>query len=132
MGYSFHVEDAAFAIDASRKTRALAAVKALRGRFSWVEPAEFTAARTLEDMLEVWGWDAEVTSDGHVTGIDFAREKIGDEDVLFAALAPFVKAGSYIEALGEDGERWRWVFDGERCAVQRARVVWDAPLDRTD
>lgn len=62
---------------------------------------------------------------GDITGIHFDMEKIGDEDKLFAAIAPYVRSGSFLELVGEDGERWRWVWHDGTFEKQRGRVVFE-------
>jgi len=62
----------------------------------------------------------------YITGIYFNGEKFdGTEHEMFNSIAPFVEAGSYIEMLGEGGEIWRWVFDGETCEEKAATITFD-------
>ena len=117
--------------------------------FSWVYTEEFVNADTFADAMESWRWEieeqqrenrkdvSELTSedlnwsespnhDGKdVVGICFIGEKLGDDHVLFQAIAPFVEIGSYIEMSGEEGYIWRWYFDGTDCVEQEGRVVFD-------
>lgn len=60
-----------------------------------------------------------------IVGVYLESEKLGDEFKFFQAIAPYVEVGSYIELQGEDGCRWRWVFDGNICVEQTAKIVWD-------
>ena len=129
MGMCMDQMDADFRIDKSQRRAALRAVQALHGsetvtydsgppHFRWVDH-DFYEAKSLPAILNAWGWAT--TSDaynGDIVDIVFERSKIGDEDILFTALAPHVVAGSYIEvecegACGHD--RWQWVFDGKTC-----------------
>jgi hypothetical protein len=57
--------------------------------------------------------------------IGFDGEKIGQEDLFFDAIADLVTPGSFVEWLGEDGARWRWVFDGQTRKEVWARMEWD-------
>lgn len=58
-----------------------------------------------------------------VTGISFEGEsQDGTEEEMFQAIAPFVEADSYIEMQGEDGEIWRWIFDGTTCVEKVANL----------
>ena len=45
--------------------------------------------------------------------MEFIGEKYGDEEIFFAALAPFVEKDSYISFEGEDGCKWTWCFNGK-------------------
>lgn len=44
---------------------------------------------------------------------DFCGEKLGDDIDIFEILAPYIHKG-YIEMQGEDGDSWRWIFDGDK------------------
>jgi hypothetical protein len=70
---------------------------------------------SVEDVFDAWRFPVWVEEDGigngGITGIKtFAGEKLGAEDEFFDAIAQFVSDESYIEMVGEDGKRWRWVF----------------------
>lgn len=133
MGYEMSQRDARFTIRAENKASALAAIKALAAQprhlmrvQMWVQKHELETAHYLEHAIEEWGWETIHDDEtGGVIGISFAREKAGDEETLFAAIAPFVEAGSYIEMSGEDGHRWRWCFDGRVMTTKQARIVWE-------
>ena len=122
MGYQIFQREARFYIAANNVVGALAALRALRGRepihdqsgphFSFVDAAAFQNAGTLSEALAAWRWDVgELAADGSVAELEFIGEKHGDEDILFAALAPFVRSGSHIDMIGEDGAAWRWTFE---------------------
>lgn len=93
-------------------------------RYSWVGLKEVRACETLVGALSVWRWEAVHRGDGTVEVESFEGEKSGSDFDMFQAIAPFVKAGSCIEMLGEDGERWRWVFDGATCRELYCTTVW--------
>jgi hypothetical protein len=59
-----------------------------------------------------------------VVGISFMGEGYSDDIELFNILAPFVEAGSFIEMNGEEGETWRWLFDGTSCQEKHPKVEW--------
>ena len=130
MGYFIDQLSAKFHILAEADPYAHAAIRNLFGRgmetirdstgphYSWVSTREVLAAPDLKEAMKEWRY--ELTTDpvtGDHTSITFTGEKSGDEDVLFLAIAPYVTAGSYIEFMGEDGARWRWVFDGTTATV---------------
>ena len=144
MGYCMTLKDVNFFIAKENKEKALEAIKALASKvnelghggswaggkkidanYSWVDTSEFLNAKTLEDAILAWGWSTDTDKDGNINYIGFDSEKLGDEPVLFEAIAPFVKNGSYIEMSGEDGNIWRWVFDGETMREKAARIVYD-------
>lgn len=131
-----HCVEGSFEIKKDNHAKALEAIKSLAGKetisdgsgrhFSWVDTEDFIEATSLYDAIAVWGWEPEEAErGGDIIGISFIREKLGDEEVLFNAIAPYVEADSYIEMQGEDGERWRWVFDGKICKEVSAKIVWE-------
>ena len=61
-------------------------------------------------------WEPKVEKSG-IVGLSFTGEKQGDEDSIFMTIAPFVEDGSFITVSGEDGDVWRYVFDGQRCTI---------------
>ena len=127
MGYYMNQRDAIFTIKKDKQAKALKAVQALAkpskikkggggswsgGKqieqyYSWVNTEEFVSAKTLQDAMQAWRWDIHIDVDGNLVDIYFAGEKLGDDAILFEALAPFVEDGCYIEMSGEEGALWR-------------------------
>lgn len=93
--------------------------------YSWVNTETVLEANNLKDALHAWRWEAYLSEEGDITDINFVGEKSGQEEVLFNIIARYVKDGSYVSMRGEDGEMWRWYFDGERCIEQYGRVVYE-------
>jgi len=135
MGYCMHLEATQFHLPKKHFKAALKAIQGLAGKetirdgggrhFSWVDSAEFINATTLEAALEAWRWHPELDEKGDIVDLQFEGEKSGDDEILFGAIAPFVKEGSYIQMMGEDGHRWRWKFNGKACTEVNSTVVWD-------
>jgi hypothetical protein len=128
MGYCATQRDEEFFIPADRKAECVQAIKGLAGLrrqfgFSWVDD-DFVEKNTFCEIMEAWRWEVSLSKDGDAIGICFQGEKLGDDDVLFGAIAPFVRAGSYIEMHGEDGAIWRWVFDGKECVEKVAKITF--------
>jgi len=138
MGYVVFQRDSKFRIPKATHQRALDRLKSLAGyepivdsmgpHFSFVRQAELAKAVDLADALQTWRWEPEQSEeDRSIIGIHFTGEKYGDEDLLFAAIAPYVEAGSYLEMIGEDGALWRWVFDGTYVYKIFAQVEFPQP-----
>lgn len=143
MGYCASQHDAKFGIKYEHHEAALEAIKGLIGSgketsqdfrtgersFSWVDSKDLMDARHIESAFDAWGWRVRFFEDPNpdIVSIQFEAEKIGDEAILFEAIAPFVEPGSFIEMLGEDGDRWRWMFDGKTCREVHAKVTWEEP-----
>lgn len=83
-------------------------------------------ADTLQDLFAEFRWDVYTDDDGNINTIDFVGEKSGyGEDLEFLqSVAPFVREGSFIEMSGEDGQLWRWVFDGKTCIEKYPEINW--------
>ena len=137
MGYCISQVCEKFGIDS--EAGALAAIRQLCSgdeKFAWVVSADVLKATTLDAAMVAWGWRldrAESIDDvpGAVNGIVCHNEKLGDDDRLFAAIAPHVTPGSFIEMRGEDDAHWRWVFNGTSCREVAAVVTWPEQLDET-
>lgn len=125
MGYYMHQMSESFMIRKEKQDAAMLAIKSLSGKetiknsggrhFSWVDQDFATKYDNLNDMMKAWRWMPEFDEDGNIIRLEFTGEKYGDDDILFEAIAPYVEAGSFIEMLGEEGERWKWKFNGEKC-----------------
>jgi len=122
MGYCIEQRDSKFFIDKKYFNEALVAVKSLAGKKMYDD--DYLNADSLADAIGEWRWDVTIDTSGNIVDIEFLGEKLGDDKILFDVLAPFVKTGSYIEIQGEDGELWRWVFDGEKCNEVYAEITW--------
>jgi hypothetical protein len=142
MGYCIDQIDSKFTILSENFDRALSAIKALMKNenemsggswsggkqterwFAWVNTSTVLEATTLADALSEWRWEPEQNEDG-IYDIIFRGEKLGDDDKLFRALAPFVKCGSYISFRGEDGALWQYYFEGGKMKEKEGRVVFE-------
>jgi|TARA_R100001530_G_C4306303_1_gene151765 hypothetical protein len=131
MGYYMSQVDQRFRIDKENKEAALDAIKALKAesRYDWVDEEEYTTAEELEGGLLAWRWRADLDKDGNVVGIQFDGEKLGDDEVLMRAIAPFVKHGSFIEMVGEDQDWWRWSFRNGKAYAAEPTVIWPGQED---
>lgn len=102
--------------------------------FSWM-PEDLRTLTTLEDLLQTLGFRTH-ESDGaiHVDGYD---SKVGQEDLFFFALAPFIKSNHNedflslppsMEWTGEDGSKWKWTFEDGNMIVWEANINWTGPF----
>ena len=129
MGYCIYQAETKFRITAKNKAAALQAIKGLEGEepphphLAWVETADFLKAETLEDALKVWRWHPKVDEKGNITDLEFTGEKYGDCILMFGAIAPYVKSGSFITMKGEDGAIFRWLFNKKEVKEQEATIT---------
>ncbi|KKM85108.1 hypothetical protein LCGC14_1292370 [marine sediment metagenome] len=120
MGYYMYQEDTQFFMKKDDLQYALAAVRGLVGRetindssgyhYPWVDNS-FRERTDFRDIMDDWRWEIEQDVDESVVGLEFLGEKLGDDELLFDTIAPWVKDGSFIEMRGEDGSMWRWEFN---------------------
>lgn len=132
MGYCISVQESKFTIKKDNFQKALEAIQALHGKeriedsgdthFFWVD-YDFYKIDNLNDMLKEWRW-APTFTNGDITDIDFTGEKYGDDDVLFKTIAPFVEAGSFIHFIGEDGNQWKFTFNGKEMKEVSSDTVF--------
>lgn len=103
------------------KTESLPQVR----NFAYVEGRAILESHTLADVLTEWRWSPTIDEEGNIQGLEFLGEKLGEENLLFNLLAPYVEAGSFIEVVGEDSKVWRWRFDGDRCFQQEGTIIFE-------
>jgi len=123
MGYCITVECNGMVIPKAKVKKALAAINAIKpGRYSWVDhTGDF---ESLEDALSEWRYGAVEEDNGNVTIECFNGEKSGDDEKIWQALAPFMKAGAEVEYHGEDGAQWKYVFDGKTYKELNRSTDW--------
>lgn len=88
--------------------------------FAWISEEEIRCASHLGVALQVWGYTVHVSSEGtHVTG--YPAEKLGDDRLLWTALAPFVVPQNYLTWQNEHGRQWSWIFSDGKLVEERRR-----------
>lgn len=124
MGYYMHQHYSKFFIPTKKRSEALEAMRAAakdhRG-WAWVHMEKILEATTIEEAIKACHW----TYDSELREIHFEGEKYGDEDTIFAVIAPFVKKGSWITMSGEENAHWRWEFNGERVRANDAVIRYN-------
>lgn len=72
-------------------------------------------------------YELKYDDDGNIVDISFYGEKLGDDLNVFQKIAPYVRAGSFLEMEGEDNEIWCWVFQNGKCREVKAKVqvTWE-------
>jgi hypothetical protein len=77
--------------------------------FSWM-PADLTTLPDTAAVFSELGFEVNDDENGDLL-ISCYDNKTGQEEVFFAAAAPFIEDGEY-EWQGEDGAFWKWSFVG--------------------
>ncbi|MBD3262525.1 MAG: hypothetical protein GF334_12805 [Candidatus Altiarchaeales archaeon] len=139
MGYCMHMVDSDFRMTAEKAREAKKMFKEAYRKApekkkwdspqdvprSWVLFRNIINANTFSDLMREFRWEVEMDDDENVVGVSFGGEKLGDDDLFFQMMAPFVEAGSFIEMRGEDESMWRWNFDGTSCSQVDPDVSWE-------
>lgn len=114
MGYNIKLVGCDFWIGSENADEALEALRHRTepDRQAWMNRATPEEWDYLKEALEDWRFMATLDDERNIVGLQFIGEKVGDENVLFDTLAPYVGDESYLEFQGADGERWRYVFEG--------------------
>ena len=108
--------------------------------YSWVDTQrvrDAIEAKDIERVFEEWGYELRFLHDHD--GISYYRldirdgnAKIGDEEKFFAAIAPDVVDGSYLDCEGEEDEEWRWMWENGKFFsqnVERKDVIYGEPIE---
>ena len=139
MGYCISMDSAEFFIEVKHMPDVLAAMKkmfepaeiqkhaglAKATRYSWMGDANPQEWQHAKEGFQEWGYPVGFDEMGNIVEIDFELEKMGGEEKMFRAIAPWVKDGSYIHMHGEDGSQWRWLFKGGACKTQDAVITFE-------
>jgi len=80
--------------------------------FSWMDDNYPETCANTEEIFEDLGFEHSVNEDG-MTFTDYDN-KTGQEELFFRSIAHLIKDETYMLWLGEDGDRWAWLFvDGK-------------------
>lgn len=144
MGYYMDQTDSKFFVAAEYIPAMITAIHALASRhelmggasyqdgkvvsrhYSWVNN-DFVDCHDVKELFRKWGWSIQLKNN-NIVSIFFEGDKMGDDEVLLRAIAPYVEDGSYIEMRGEDSSTytmWRWCFDGRKMVEKHATIVWE-------
>jgi len=94
--------------------------------YSWVNTdavRRAVADRDIVAVFEHWGYELDFINEANgetIFRLDIRNgdAKIGDEETFFAAIAPVVVDGSYLDVRGEDDAEWRWMWENGKFYSQ--------------
>ena len=93
--------------------------------YGFVQEENVARANNFKDAAQAFRWDMWIDDAGDIYGTMFNGEKYTGSEITFLnAIAPYVREGSYIEMQGEEGERWKWYFDGKECTEHTAQILY--------
>jgi len=91
--------------------------------YSWVNTPESGAFDDLIAAFDEWRYEAQLLDDGSVEVVYFTGEKLGDDEILYKTIAPFITDGT-ISLLGEDHDHWRFLFNNGTCKEQAGHITY--------
>ncbi|MDR0287809.1 MAG: DUF4262 domain-containing protein [Clostridiales bacterium] len=74
--------------------------------------------------LDKIGYGYKFDSFGNIIDTWSKCDKLGDEFDMFQKIASYVDEGSFLEYMGEDGAKWRWIFKNGKCIEVKASSTW--------
>jgi hypothetical protein len=80
---------------------------------------------SLFNALQSWRYFGATQEDGSFVIDSFCGEKMGNDDVLWNALAPFLPNDAEIVCKGGDEATWRWIFVDEKLVTQQGKIVFE-------
>ena len=92
--------------------------------FSWMPPNFPEVYDNAQQVLEGLGF-LDLFQEGDDLIVHSYDSKRGQEVLFIAAIAPWITPDSALYWLGEDGDRWRWTFQGGILEEHSGRVVYD-------
>lgn len=131
MGYCITVTDNQLKINKENFQNCVNAIISLHGQetyqdhFSWVD-RNFYQLNSLKDILNAWRWEPLYDESGNIQQLEFTGEKLGDDELLFKTLAPFIEPDSFINFRGEDNYHWQYAFDGKTMKELQGKVVYES------
>lgn len=82
-------------------------------------------AENIEEIFEEIGYILIFNEDVNTYEIDYMHnEKLGDEQDIFNIIAPYIPKDLYLEYNTDDGNLFRYVFDGHNCVVKYPKIIW--------
>ncbi len=134
MGTNIYQTEQRFCIKAANHQKVMLAIKGLAGKetivdteahFYFVRTKDFLAAKTISEIFDAWRWSIDTNYNGDISGINFIGEKLGDDNIFFQAIAPYVEEGSYIQMFNDSGKTWRWCFENGKMLEKYAKLAFD-------
>lgn len=79
-------------------------------------------------QLAMAGNDQPVHGDLRLEGYSHQKWRQYIESTL-CLIAPFASPGDSVDVQGEEGEKCRWVFDGETVDFQQSEIIWPSEME---
>lgn len=90
----------------------------------WFDEKEVLSAKTPDEFFEALCFYVYETETSYKIDYLMNEKAHGNELKLYETMAPFADDG-HLEYLGEDGEKWRYVFKNGHCTIVEPKIVWN-------
>lgn len=132
MGYCMDQGITKFRIKRENANDAFEAIKKIVAthKLPWINSTSVFDAKTFDEAMLKCRWDVYWDSnEKYIDDICFLGEKLGDDFLIFKAIAPYVEDGSYIQMSGEDGYVWRWLFKNGDVTEEEGIITFKSERD---
>ena len=99
-----------------------------RKHYSWVNTPKEDGFKDLKEAFNEWRYEGNFDKKGNFTVECFEGEKLGDDEILFDTIAPFVDGGKecgLITVHGEEDDKWRYVFENGGIREETGTIIWE-------
>ncbi|MBX4266590.1 hypothetical protein [Clostridium estertheticum] len=128
MGYCMDLTENKFKIKKENEVNVLKALKDFaeeNTQLRWVDSVVILEANDVFSAFEEIRYPLEIDANGDLVLEYFSGEKLGDDKLILNSIAKYVEPNSYLQFSGEDGEIFRYVFNGETCEEKAPKISWE-------
>lgn len=128
MGYCIYVNSDNFSFKVENGNKILRAVQeGIKSKTitedRWISHSRILEVKNVEKLFDELRFDIKKKDNKYV--VDFYGEKFGGyEESVFKSMAKFIDDG-YLEYIGEDGEKWRYIFKNGECKEVYPKLIWE-------
>lgn len=79
---------------------------------------------SIKDAFDTFCFSFEEDEEDNIIDVNFEGECYYDQDVLFNTIAPWVEKNSYVSFYGEEGDHFRFFFNGKECVEEQAVISY--------
>jgi hypothetical protein len=104
------------------------------GRLAFVDRSYVLRFDTLPDILAACRWELSLDAEGSGTELRFLGQKLGSDEEILRAFAPFVEPGGYVTFLVDEQfitPVWRWLFVDGGLVVLPGRLKYPSDVFRS-
>lgn len=130
MGYCVEINESTFNFNIEKSDEIIKTIKEFTenkiGKLRWIDESEVFEATNIVEIFSAFRLELALDSAETKYIIDYmSGEKLGGYELdFYNCIAEFINDG-YIEYLGEDGEKWRYVFKNGKCEEKYPTEIWE-------